>query len=112
MISKHFRKNRRKNGKFYSHVLLFRQKKSIQEKGQLFLRKGAKLDKNCDHNIVPSNDNGGIQVAFHDPHERLDPTLAYYELYKSDYDTFCALHQQESMLQNSISAEKVFEQFF
>lgn len=44
-----------------------------------------------------SSNAHGIRFAFHDPYERLDPTLPYYELYKTDFDTFCTLHQYLSI---------------
>jgi hypothetical protein len=48
--------------------------------------------------IFSNHSNAGcIRFAFHDPRERLDPTLPYYELYKTDFDTFCSLHQYLSL---------------
>lgn len=49
------------------------------------------------YKILFHSNAAGIKFAFHDPHERLDPTLPYYELYKTDFDTFCSLHHYLSL---------------
>ncbi len=42
--------------------------------------------------LTQRNSRDNLTSVFHNPNDRLDPSLPYYELYKVDFDTFNALH--------------------
>jgi hypothetical protein len=44
-----------------------------------------------------SHDKQSLATIFSNPGERLDPSLPYYEHYKTDFDTFNALHSHLSL---------------